>query len=193
MKISIILPTYNERENITELLEAIHRELSTYAFDYETVVVDDNSPDGTAEAVESQFGGDDRVRLFVRQEGRGLATAIRYGIEQAQGEIIVCMDTDFNHDPAVIPQMVKFLEFYDMIIGSRFVMRGGMEDRFRQYASAIYNFGIRILFGTPVHEKLKRFFLNVSWSANAFRFRPNLLWLWRLFCALDYAGLAKKL
>lgn len=158
MKTSIILPTYNERENITELLDAIHHALSPFDLDYEAVVVDDNSPDGTAEAVREQFGHDPRVVLHVRTEGRGLATAIRYGIEQANGDIIVCMDTDFNHDPAVIPQMIKFLEFYDIVIGSRFVMRGGMEDRFRQLASAVYNFGIRLLFRTPVHENLSGFF-----------------------------------
>ena len=137
MKTSIILPTYNERENITELIQAIHTVMDGWDFDYQMVIVDDNSPDGTAAAVQRSFGGDERVALHVRTEGRGLATAIRYGIERAEGDIIVCMDTDFNHDPAMIPQMVKFLEFYDMVIGSRFVMRGGMEDRFRQFASAV--------------------------------------------------------
>ena len=68
------------------------------------------------------------------------------------------MDTDFNHDPAIIPQMIKFLEYYDIIIGSRFVMAGGMEDRFRQFSSQIYNYGIRLLFGTPVHDNLSGFF-----------------------------------
>ena len=158
MKTSIILPTYNERDNIPELIEAIHQVMEPWGMDYEAVVVDDNSPDGTAEVVRERFGDDRRVVLHVRTEGRGLATAIRYGIEQASGDIIICMDTDFNHDPAVIPQMIKFLEFYDMVIGSRFVMRGGMEDKFRQFSSAVYNFGIRMLFRTPVHENLSGFF-----------------------------------
>lgn len=158
MKASIILPTYNERENITELIDAIHAALNPWDFDYEMVIVDDNSPDGTAEAVRQHAGIDARVVLHVRTEGRGLATAIRYGIEHASGDVIVCMDTDFNHDPAVIPQMVKFLEFYDVVIGSRFVMRGGMEDGFRQFSSGVYNWGIRVLFGTPVHENLSGFF-----------------------------------
>jgi len=157
-KVSIILPTYNERENITELIDAIHDTVKNCDFDYEMVVVDDNSPDGTADAVRQQFGDDTHVALHLRTEGRGLATAIRYGIERATGDTIVCMDTDFNHDPAMIPQMVKFLEFYDLVIGSRFVMRGGMEDRFRQFSSGVYNWGIRLLFRTPVHENLSGFF-----------------------------------
>ena len=158
IKTSIILPTYNERENIVELIDAIHETSHPWDFDYELIVVDDNSPDGTADAVRRHCAGDGRVKLHVRTEGRGLATAIRYGIERAAGEVIVCMDTDFNHDPAMIPQMIKFLEFYDVVIGSRFVMRGGMEDRFRQVASLLYNYGIRLLFRTPVHENLSGFF-----------------------------------
>lgn len=172
MKVSIILPTYNERDNIIELIAAIHAALARFEspapplqgdgsirnFCYEIIVIDDNSPDGTADIVRTVFGDYDYINVHVRRTERGLATAIRHGIEQATGDIIVCMDTDFNHDPAVIPQMIKFLDFYDMVIGSRFVMRGGMEDSFRQFASAVYNFGIRIIFGTPVHENLSGFF-----------------------------------
>ena len=158
MKTSVILPTYNERENIIELIDALHQILGPEDFAYELIVVDDDSPDGTAEAVRAKHGDDPCVTLYVRTEDKGLAAAIRYGIERATGEVVVCMDTDFNHDPAMIPQMVAFLAYYDLIIGSRFVMRGGMEDRFRQYASLIYNISIRLMFGTPVHENLSGYF-----------------------------------
>jgi dolichol-phosphate mannosyltransferase len=157
MKASIILPTYNEKDNIVELIRAIFGALTTCT-DFEVVVVDDNSPDGTGEAVRQNFDGDSRVKLFVRTNERGLATAIRYGAERAGGDILVFMDTDFNHDPAILPQMIRFLEYYDIIIGSRFVMAGGMEDRFRQFSSLIYNYGIRLLFHTPVHDNLSGFF-----------------------------------
>jgi dolichol-phosphate mannosyltransferase len=157
MKTSIVLPTYNEKENIIELIGAIFKALAGQA-DYEVVVVDDNSPDGTATAVTENFANDSRVKLFVRTEERGLATAIRHGAERASGNILVFMDTDFNHDPAILPQMIDFLEYYDIIIGSRFVMAGGMEDKFRQFSSLIYNYGIRLLFGTPVHDNLSGFF-----------------------------------
>ena len=158
MKTSIILPTYNEKDNIVELINAIFATLASDSLDFEIVLVDDNSPDGTAEAVRQNFDGNGRVKLFVRTQERGLATAIRYGLEHSDGDILVFMDTDFNHDPAIIPQMIKFLEYYDIIIGSRFVMAGGMEDRFRQYSSLIYNYAIRLLFGTPVHDNLSGFF-----------------------------------
>ncbi len=158
MKTSIILPTYKEKENIVELIEAIFAALRPHHLDFQIVVVDDNSPDGTAEAVRQSFGNNGQVKLFVRPQERGLATALRYGVERSGGDILVFMDTDFNHDPAIIPQMIKFLEYYDIIIGSRFVMAGGMEDRFRQFSSLIYNYGIRLLFGTPVHDNLSGFF-----------------------------------
>jgi dolichol-phosphate mannosyltransferase len=140
MKASIILPTYKEKDNIVELIGAIFAALEPCALAYEVVVVDDNSPDGTAEAVRRNFGGDTRVKLFVRTEERGLATAIRYD------------------DPQILPQMIQFLDHYDIIIGSRFVMAGGMEDRFRQFSSLVYNYAIRLLFGTPVHDNLSGFF-----------------------------------
>lgn len=158
MKTSIVLPTYNEKDNIVELIQAIFATLEPDGLNFEVVVVDDNSPDGTAQAIRQSFDGDERVNLFVRSQDRGLATALRHGLEHASGEILVFMDTDFNHDPAIIPQMIKFLEYYDIIIGSRFVMAGGMEDRFRQFSSLIYNYGIRLLFGTPVHDNLSGFF-----------------------------------
>jgi len=157
-KTSIILPTYKERDNIVELVQTIHGHLANDHFPYEIVIVDDNSPDGTADVVQEAFGKDPRVHLFVRTEARGLATALRYGAEHSSGDVLVFMDTDFNHDPAAIPQLVKFLEFYDVVIGSRFVMRGGMEDSARYVFSFIYNLVLRFLFGTRVWDNLSGFF-----------------------------------
>ena len=157
-KTSIILPTYKERDNIVELVQTIHRHLEPQGFNYEVVIVDDNSPDGTADAVRAAFGDDPRIHLHVRTGERGLATALRYGAEHCDGEVLVFMDTDFNHDPAMIPQLIKFLEYYDVVVGSRFVMRGGMEDRARYLFSFIYNLGLRFLFGTRVWDNLSGFF-----------------------------------
>jgi dolichol-phosphate mannosyltransferase len=157
-KTSIILPTYQERDNIVELVQAIQHQLADQDFRYEVVVVDDDSPDGTADAVRAAFGADARVQLHVRTGERGLASALRYGAEHCDGEVLVFMDTDFNHDPASIPQLIKFLEYYDVVIGSRFVMRGGMEDRARYAFSFAYNLGLRFLFRTGVWDNLSGFF-----------------------------------
>jgi dolichol-phosphate mannosyltransferase len=158
MDISVILPTYNEHNNIVPLIEAIEHELDAARISFELVIVDDNSPDGTAQMVRDHFGSDGRVRLCVRTEGRGLATAIAYGIRQAEGNSVVVMDTDFNHDPAMLPQMAKFLEYYDIIIGSRFTMGGGMEEQWRYYASFLFNFFVRLVLHTQIQDNLSGFF-----------------------------------
>jgi dolichol-phosphate mannosyltransferase len=171
LDLSIILPTYNERENIGDLIDAIRRELEREPTSrigrYEVVVMDDNSPDGTADFVRQRYAldGTDRVqlgcctvRLHVRTANKGLANSIREGLERADGQTLVVMDTDFNHDPAMIPQMVDFLRYYDLVIGSRFVMRGGMEDQTRYRLSLFYNMFIRLLFHTQIQDNLSGFF-----------------------------------
>jgi dolichol-phosphate mannosyltransferase len=171
MKVSVILPTYCERDNIGDLISAIQAVMAPEDWETEILVVDDNSPDGTAQVVRDCWGAQPagqpdlwmknltfQVFCHVRTEERGLATAIKYGILQSTGEIIVVMDTDFNHDPRMIPQMVKFLEFYDLITGSRFVMGGGMEDRTRYYYSLFYNLFVRMLLRLQVQDNLSGFF-----------------------------------
>ena len=171
--VSIILPTYNERDNICDLIDAICAELGPHGSCFEILVVDDSSPDGTAEVVRSRYhlAGDGpgaggpipkylggSLRLFVRTQDKGLAASIRDGLILAQGQTLVVMDTDFNHDPAMIPQMVDLLRHYDLVIGSRFVMRGGMEDRLRYRFSQWYNIFIRALFHTQIQDNLSGFF-----------------------------------
>jgi dolichol-phosphate mannosyltransferase len=139
---------------------------------YEVLVVDDNSPDGTAGLVRERFrltqsaedqwegpvGVSGRVRVVVRSVDKGLAKSIWHGLEVARGKTLVVMDTDFNHDPAMIPQMVDLLRYYDLVIGSRFVMRGGMEDSVRYSLSFAYNIFIRALFHTQIQDNLSGFF-----------------------------------
>jgi dolichol-phosphate mannosyltransferase len=157
MKVSVILPTYRERDNIVDLIDAI--EASLQSFETEIIVVDDNSPDGTAGVVRERMKRPTPpIQLFVRADERGLATAIKFGLRQATGDVVVVMDTDFNHDPRMIPQMVKFLEYYDVIIGSRFVMGGGMEDHARYNSSFLYNLFVRVTLRTQIQDNLSGFF-----------------------------------
>lgn len=170
--VSIVLPTYNERENITDLIDAIASQLEPVAARYEVLVVDDSSPDGTAQWVCERYalagiatnewqgaqGNHGTVRVVLRTADKGLAKSIRHGLEAAQGNTLVVMDTDFNHDPAMIPQMVDLLRYYDLVIGSRFVMRGGMEDARRYLLSFAYNIFIRALFRTQIQDNLSGFF-----------------------------------
>jgi dolichol-phosphate mannosyltransferase len=124
--ISIIVPTYNERDNITPLVERISRAMSLR--DYEVVFVDDNSRDGTAELINS-LSGQYPVKALVRQDERGLATAVIHGIEHSEGNTIVVMDADLQHPPEVISALLNKMENgADIAIASRYVEGGGMKE-----------------------------------------------------------------
>lgn len=126
-KVSVIIPTYNERENIAELVPAISRVLSQSCLWHEIVVVDDNSPDGTAEVVR-ELANSYPVRLVLRPGKLGLGSAIRDGINASTGEYIVVMDADFQHPVELIPRLVeKLSEGYDIAVASRYVSGGGVK------------------------------------------------------------------
>jgi dolichol-phosphate mannosyltransferase len=158
-KVSILLPTYCERGNILDLLTEIERAVDGQPWACDVMVIDDNSPDGTAEAARA-FRPQGRLTsdVIVRAQERGLASAVLHGIRRATGDVVVVMDTDFNHDPGMIPQMVDFLRYYDIVIGSRFVMGGGMEDQRHYLYSRVYNLFLRVLLGIPVQDNLSGFF-----------------------------------
>ncbi len=123
--ISIIIPTYNERDNIIPLVERIDQALSNY--DYEIVFVDDSSRDGTAElaiALSPKYP----VKVIVRQNKRGLASAVVDGLKQATGQIVVVMDADLQHPPEVIPDLLRAIKGgADIAIASRYIKRGGCQ------------------------------------------------------------------
>ena len=158
MDVSVILPTYNEKDNVVELIDEILSYLSPMNLDKEIIIVDDNSPDGTGEVVRQHFAGNNDVKVFTRTGDRGFATAIRYGIEKSSGKAVAVMDTDFNHHPRMLPQMIKFLEFYDMVIASRFTSGGGTSDNFRYICSYLFNFTIRLMLLTRLQDNLSGFF-----------------------------------
>lgn len=121
--ISIIIPTYNEKDNIATLLARIHQALSGY--NYEILLVDDNSKDGTIE-VASSLASRYPVKVIVRQNERGLATAVVHGLRYATGQIIGVMDADLQHPPEAIPELLKALgKGADMVIASRYIEGGG--------------------------------------------------------------------
>jgi dolichol-phosphate mannosyltransferase len=121
--ISIILATYNERDNILVTAAEIFKALPAPV---EVVVVDDNSPDLTWQAAAES--GDPRIKVIRRTKARGLASAINRGIIESRGEIIGWMDADMSHPPALLTQMAERLKEADVVIGSRYVP-GGKDDR----------------------------------------------------------------
>lgn len=160
MILSVILPTYCESGNIGELIQSIENILASADREIEIIVVDDNSPDCTAQVVQNikPLPGV-TIQCLVRKQERGLATAIKYGIQHSTGTQILVMDTDFNHHPNNLPAMIEELNDFDMVIGSRFIKGGGMEDRLRYYCSYLFNLFIRIILKTNVHDNLCGFFM----------------------------------
>jgi dolichol-phosphate mannosyltransferase len=123
--ISIIIPTYNERDNIITLVKRIAQALSNY--EYEIVFIDDNSSDGTAELAES-LSPEYPVKVIVRKNKRGLASAVVDGLGYVKSEVIGVMDADLQHPPEVIPYLAKELVTgADVAIASRYVKDGGCQ------------------------------------------------------------------
>ena len=125
MKLSIIVPTYNEAQNVPELFKRI--EASLRGIPHEVIVVDDNSPDGTA-SIAQALGGE-KVKVYKRDRRMGLTSAILDGVKLAKSDLIAVMDADLQHPPELIPKMLeKIEEGHDIVIASRYVEGGGVRD-----------------------------------------------------------------
>jgi dolichol-phosphate mannosyltransferase len=124
----VVLPTYNERENVVALLRAVRAAVP----DADVLVVDDNSPDGTATLVEETAAEQDQIKLLRRAGKQGLGSAYRQGFALALDEgydVVVSMDVDFSHDPAVLPELLRLIAAgADTVIGSRYVPGGATVD-----------------------------------------------------------------
>jgi dolichol-phosphate mannosyltransferase len=134
MKVTIVLPTYNERENIVRLLGALRREFEKIEkisnFRMSVLVVDDNSPDGTGVIVEKIQQKHKEVHLITGQKrglGRAYIRGFRYAIDQLHADVVMEMDADFSHDPKDVVRLILPLEKgHDFIIGSRYINGGSI-------------------------------------------------------------------
>ena len=121
MKALVIIPTYNESENILKIIEAILRQKIE---GLDVLVIDDNSPDGTGGIVEKIAGPQSRVKLIKRPGKSGLGTAyvrgFKYALEHGY-ERVIEMDAAFSHDPAELPNLLKASQTYDIVLGSRYI------------------------------------------------------------------------
>jgi dolichol-phosphate mannosyltransferase len=149
----IIIPTYNERENLPLLL----RDIFSFAPRTDVLVVDDNSPDGTGELADQLSRQDARVHVLHRPGKLGLGTAyiagFKYAIAQGYGAAFE-MDADFSHDPRYLPDMLRAIEHADLVIGSRYVTGGATPNWSisRRMISGCGNLFARFMLGIPVHD-----------------------------------------
>ena len=126
IELSIVIPTYNEKGNIRPLLDKIDAALSGIA--WEAIFVDDDSPDGTAEAVRQVSLNDTRVRCLQRIGRRGLSSACIEGMLSSSADYLAVMDADLQHDSTLLPKMLEALKTgeFDLTVGSRYVEGGGV-------------------------------------------------------------------
>jgi dolichol-phosphate mannosyltransferase len=158
MKILIIIPTYNERENISKLINKILEQDKRI----DILIVDDSSPDGTADLVESLKEGNNRIHLIQRLGKLGLGSAyicgFRYALENGY-DIIFEMDADFSHHPKYIRRFLKAIESSDLVIGSRYlngvnVINWPLVRLILSTGASAYT---RIITGMPIHDPTSGF------------------------------------
>ena len=148
--VSVILPTYNEEGSIFRLIGAISQQLSKY--DFEIVVVDDDSKDSTPEIID-EYSKSGRVAAIHRKGRRGIFSAIQDGIKASKGKIIVIMDADFSHPPEKIPELLSHVGEYDIVIGSRFLPESRIQAPFlRRLTTNILNLVVRTLLGLKIRD-----------------------------------------
>lgn len=158
--LSIILPTFNEKENLQIYIPNLIKICNSFPF--EILVVDDNSPDRTWEVAENFSKLDKRIHCFRRIGEKGLSSAILFGITQAKGDWILCMDADGQHDMEKIPYIYfkAITNQYDLIILSRKLSQNGLGDwsLYRKIISSFAEWLGRILVGFSVSDPLSGYF-----------------------------------
>ncbi len=159
--LSVVIPTYNERGNVAELIRRLDRTLS--GVNWEAIFVDDNSPDGTADALKTISRNDPRVRCIRRVGRRGLAGACIEGMLSSSAAYVAVMDADLQHDETVLPAMLAKLQSgqYDLVAATRYV-DGGDASSFSASRGKISRLATRItqrVLGTELSDPMSGFFM----------------------------------
>ena len=153
MKTLIIIPTYNEKENLPSLM----KEIFSYAPQTDILIVDDNSPDGTGKLADELHEQDPRIHVLHRSGKLGLGTAYIAGFKYAIAhgyDAAFEMDADFSHDPRHLPAFLKAIENADLVIGSRYIKGGSTPNwsLFRRFISSNANIFVRFVLGVSIHD-----------------------------------------
>lgn len=157
MDVSVVVPVHNEAGNLTSLVDAVTASLdeSSFEHDYEIVLVDDNSTDKTSTISEDLVATHESVRAIHRTEDPGFGNALKKGLREAQGDVLIPFMGDLSDDPSDIPKLVDAIENgYDVAYGSRFVTGGSIEGypRVKLLYNRAFNNLIRLLFGIRARD-----------------------------------------
>ena len=165
MKLCIVLPTYNEASNLKELIEGIDKNLKYH--NYEVLVIDDNSPDGTSQIAEG-LSKTYPIKIINRKGKLGLGSAYRLGFEKVKNnfDLIISMDSDLSHNPDHLPALIKKVEDgYDISIGSRYTKGGGLTniEGYRKVISHSANFIAKLILGIKIADCTSGYRCYKSW------------------------------
>jgi dolichol-phosphate mannosyltransferase len=153
----LVLPTYNEAENLERVVGAATRALATASPEHRLLIVDDNSPDGTGEIADRLAAERDDVEVLHRPGKEGLGRAYLAGFQRALdggADLVMEMDADFSHDPADIPRLIEAAADAELVLGSRYIPGGGVEgwSWYRELLSRGGCVYARVLLGVPVRD-----------------------------------------
>lgn len=153
MDLSIVTITYNEKENIGKLIETLNRVAKENKIKNEIVIVDDNSPDGTADIIKEYIKKYRNIILIQRPKKLGIGSAYGDGVKISKGNVIITMDADFSHPPDKIAEMYfKAKEGY-MVTGSRFIEKKGFKTLlYRKIGTTLLNLWIKLLFNINITD-----------------------------------------
>ena len=158
---SLIIPTYNERENLEELISSSTNILNKLKIKYEIIIADDNSPDQTWKVASELSKDFPSIRVIRRFRNRGLTPSVLEGMESAVGNILGVMDADLQHDISVLPQMLEECSSHDLVIGSRYTDSNTKNSLsfLRKILSKSGTFFARVLLGLKISDPLSGYFL----------------------------------
>jgi len=161
LEVAVIVPTFNERDNVTELIARVERALRDIS--WEMIFVDDDSPDGTSDEVKRIGASDNRIRCITRIGRRGLSSACIEGMLASAAPVFVVMDGDLQHDESRIPAMLNALraEGVQLVIASRYTAGGaiGEWDRTRAFLSRVATRLSRVVCRQPISDPMSGFFM----------------------------------
>lgn len=169
--ITILLPTYNEKDNLPLLVRKI---LQLGLNDIEILIIDDNSPDGTGEIADNMKKEYGNIKVFHRTGERGLGSAIKFGFEESDSDIVGVMDTDLSHDAFILPEIINQMKHgADFVIGSRYTEGGGIKDWtfLRRLVSRIATLMVKPL--THIKDPMSGFFFLKKDVIRQMNINPN--------------------
>lgn len=193
--VSMVYPTYNEVQNIPDIIKAASQFLKKRHFVGEILIVDDDSPDGTAKVALSLKKKYPMVRVIVRKKDKGIGAALRDGYEAARGEIVLSSDSDQSFDVNDFDLILDKLNHgYDLVVGSRRIKGGEYQAKslplqFKSFLSGSGNVLIRLMAGVPLHDFSMNFrgFKRDAWHAIQTQEKSNSL-LMEMILKAHYKG-----